>query len=193
MVLLALLHQFLSLLPDKPFVRDALGYQHGRSSRIVSRRRNRKGWKLQLHPEGDRHRNVEETAENDTYASAIIGLIDHLGMLSSTATRLHTELLNAEADQTENERQDAIHLRYVQKIGEAQESAREHLEPRADEAPSEIRVIAARPLAPPSVVNQPGVARAAELHSPIRESRKPENRQTLPVLRRKKQKEIYSN
>ncbi|KZS09748.1 Uncharacterized protein APZ42_025957 [Daphnia magna] len=79
-------------------------------------------------------------------------------MLSSTATRLHTDLQNMEVDQTENERQDAISLRYVQQIGEARESAREHLESRADEAPSEIRVIAARPdqpLALPSVVDQP--------------------------------------
>ncbi|KAK4021774.1 hypothetical protein OUZ56_003683 [Daphnia magna] len=70
---------------------------------------------------------------------AIIGLINHLRRLSSTATRLHTQLLNAEADQMENDRQAAIHLRYVQQIGEVRESARENLESRANEPPSENR------------------------------------------------------
>ncbi|KAI9555030.1 hypothetical protein GHT06_020327 [Daphnia sinensis] len=75
-----------------------------------------------------------------------MGLIDHLGLLSTTATRLHTDMLNAETDPTENERQDAIQLRYVQQIGETREAARQHLESRANEPPSEIRVIAARPV-----------------------------------------------
>ncbi|KAK4031075.1 hypothetical protein OUZ56_024601 [Daphnia magna] len=97
---------------------------------------------------------------------SIMGLIDHLGLLSSTATRLHTDLLNAETDKTENERQDAIHLRYIQQIGETRESARQYLESRANEPPSEIRVIAAQPvysLAPSLIGERPEVAGAAEL------------------------------
>ncbi|XP_045032663.1 uncharacterized protein LOC123474519 [Daphnia magna] len=97
---------------------------------------------------------------------SIMGLIDHLGLLSSTTTRLHTDLLNAETDKTENERQDAIHLRYIQQIGETRESARQYLESRANEPPSEIRVIAAQPvysLAPSLIGERPEVAGAAEL------------------------------
>ncbi|KAI9553692.1 hypothetical protein GHT06_021620 [Daphnia sinensis] len=87
-----------------------------------------------------------------------MGLIDHLGLWSTTATRLHTDMLNAETDPTENERQDAIQLRYIQQIGETRESARQHLESRANEPPSEIRVIAAQPvysLAPSLIGERP--------------------------------------
>jgi hypothetical protein len=70
---------------------------------------------------------------------AMIGLVQHLQDLLKQAATIHTELLIAE-ELEENEKQEEIHLRYVQEAGEIIAKVGQHLDSRKDEAPSVIQL-----------------------------------------------------
>ncbi|EFX81200.1 hypothetical protein DAPPUDRAFT_102738 [Daphnia pulex] len=69
---------------------------------------------------------------------AMIGLVQHLQDLLKQAATIHTELLIAE-ELEENEKQEEIHLRYVQEAGEIIAKVDQHLDSRKNEAPSVIQ------------------------------------------------------
>lgn len=75
----------------------------------------------------------------------ISGLLQNLDGILSRASQLHTNLMSVE-DQTENDRQFGMHLRYIQQAGEVVERANEHSATRFGEPPSEFAVAVSHPV-----------------------------------------------
>lgn len=82
-------------------------------------------------------RQIRSNIDQSGSCGGVAGLVKHLQELSTRSTMLHTDLLTVE-EESENERQEAKHLTYVQEIGKAIAEAEEHLKSRADEAPSVV-------------------------------------------------------
>ena len=69
---------------------------------------------------------------------AIKGIIDHLRQLQRDLTYLHTDLMGVEKVAAESERQEEIHLRYTQQVGESIDKAEQYLESRLGDAASNV-------------------------------------------------------
>ncbi|XP_057380651.2 uncharacterized protein LOC130703047 [Daphnia carinata] len=70
---------------------------------------------------------------------AIKGLMEHLRNLNHDNRHVHTDLMGTDPDTIENDKQEAMHLRYVQQSGEMYEMVEGYLTSRLDDPASEIQ------------------------------------------------------
>lgn len=63
-------------------------------------------------------------------------MMKHLETLLATTAKIHTNLSTVE-DQVENDRQDELHLKYIELAGDALERGQQYLNSRLGEPPSE--------------------------------------------------------
>lgn len=73
---------------------------------------------------------IDSTVASRGYRSAIKGSVGQLQQLHLKSCHLHTEIMSYKDDVTENHKQNAIHIRYIQQSGETYDWVENYLDSR---------------------------------------------------------------